>query len=242
MRNSGLTRWTLLLFAAGCADRSLLVPQALPTVLLRTFHLSGRVVSDAGVPLSHAVVTFFFQPTSISIEASQRSVFTDSSGQYSTAFTARLGGFASDTTGAFTFAQISADGYEDDARYVLPSAKLDSANFSLYAVETIVAGDSIAVTLRASDPVCPSVQAQCRTVRIASPDSGQLVMSLTDIGAASQIFASFAIDQGGDDDCCVYGTGGQLSFPVAPAETITIRLITPPTAPQLALLRTRLAR
>jgi hypothetical protein len=244
----------LCLVAAACAaDRSPLAP-AQPTApaVSGTFRFSGNVVNDAGAPLSAALVRFSFQPTLSSVLTSQASVFTDSAGRYSMALTAQWGGVGPDTSHAFILAQISASGYEDNARYFLPSTDPDSANFQLYPIQTIAAGDSVVITLRSSDPVCLSVEWTCRTVHIATPDSGLLVLSLTDIGAVSQDFAFFAVDTLGfrppspdfdENDCCAWSVGGQLSTWVVAGGRYTIRLLTPPNASaQPALLRTCVVR
>lgn len=250
-------RWVLAALAALClvgacaTDQSPVVPSP-PTALLRAYRFSGRALSDAGAPLAHARVTFSFQPTAVSITLSQASVFTDSAGQYSIAFTARLGGLDAngDTTSAFAFARVTANGYEDDARYFLPSASPSPTDFLLYATQTVTAGDSVVVTLRSSDPVCLiddsipgpyNVHGQCRTVRVATPEAGLLMMSLTDVGSASQIFAVFALDTG-DDEWVDNSVGGALSYPVVAGGTYAIKLKLPPnTSEQVAVLRSRLA-
>src|SRR6516164_7595944 len=127
----------LALALAGCNERSGVEPApALPTTLLRTYSFTGRVVNDAGDPVP-AQVTYAFEPTSISIDLSQAVTYTDSAGRYTIKFTARLGGLdeKGDTTGAFAIAQVSSAGYEEDARYVLPSSVTDPANFLLHPVQ-----------------------------------------------------------------------------------------------------------
>jgi hypothetical protein len=206
-------------------------------------------VNDAGAPLSGALVTFLFQPTPPSVVASQASVVTDTAGRYSVALTAQWGGFGVDTTRAFVLAQVSASGYEDNARYLLPSAGPDSANFLLYPIQTIAAGDSVVVTLRASDPVCLSVGTLCRTVHIAATDSGLLMMSLTDVDAQELTFVvdtlGFKPTSGDADEnlCCIWSVGGQNSAWVVAGGTYTIRLLTTPNAsPEPVLLRSCLVR
>jgi len=237
------------LIAAACAaDRSPLAP-ALPTTVLRTFRFSGHVVNDAGAPLSGALVTFSFQPTPPSVAASQSSVVTDSAGRYSIALTAQWSGLGGDTTRAFILGQISASGYEDNARYFLSSAGPDSASFLLYPIQTIAAGDSVVVTLRASDPMCLSVGTPCRTVHIATPDSGLLMMSLTDFEAQELTFVvdtlGFKPTSGDVDEnnCCIWSVGGQNAAWVVAGGTYTIRLLTPPNATaQPVLLRSCVVR
>jgi hypothetical protein len=220
----------LALALVGCGERSGLEPApVLPTALLRTYTFSGRVVNDAGDPV-RAQVKYLFEPTSISIELSQVVAYTDPAGRYTITFTARccgLEGYRVDTTGAFAMAQVTSEGYEYDARYFFADAAVDPASFRLHPVQTIMAGDSAAVKLRATDPVCsfniPTVLGGCRIVRIVIPANGALTVSVANVGGGGRPF--FAIDCG--DGCLIPSGNGELSVAVFAGDIIAINLVSP---------------
>ena len=151
-----------------------------------TYEVEGRVQDEDGRVLAGGVVSFSYSSPVQSSRYAEAQATADSAGLYRVAFTAVPGGYA----GSVAFARTTKDGHDADNRWFHGNAQgaRSTLDFHLYRVRRITAGESLAVTVAASDSLCynnvrdsPGIgpDPSCRTVRVVALVDGVLTLEAT---------------------------------------------------------------
>lgn len=172
------------------ANPNPLTPQPTPALSTGTqqtgYELTGVVTGDDGRVLAGAKVWVDFQPVGGGHFIGTMTT-ADSAGRYDVAFDGVRGGYLEGTT---ALVHTSADGYEDDNRWFIPtsSARLQTVDLHPRVIRQINAGESAAVTVTPDDTPCindiqdfPGLGPDyvCRTIRILASTGGALTIEAT---------------------------------------------------------------